>query len=193
MSAESLRGWPILVLACAVSTLAASSLRQHAPDGVRCPAEVTAEGGGYYLVRRGDTVVSRHLQEREAVVRAILEESRQPAADVWIVHDYRVRVECPEDWAPVVVDSLAVRPSGFDLLLGADGDTTIVARWRGRPIDTVTSVADVSRALLVYANGGLWGCGGPCDFMPPGLARLDRERAERLAREWARSRAGGGT
>jgi len=53
----------------------------------------TAIGSGYYRVMNGNTQVSQHITEREALESLANAKLQDPAADLYMYHDYRVEVD----------------------------------------------------------------------------------------------------
>lgn len=53
----------------------------------------TAIGSGYYRVMNGNSQVSQHVTEREALEALANAKIADPTADVYMYHDYRVEVD----------------------------------------------------------------------------------------------------
>lgn len=55
--------------------------------------KLTAENSGYYYVYVDGVEISKHVAEREAIESAQKQKEITPEKDVWLEHDYKVRVD----------------------------------------------------------------------------------------------------
>jgi hypothetical protein len=78
---------------------------------------LTAAAQGYYRVFVNDEQVSQHVQEREAAERVTNEKLKDPSADVYYDHDYKVTAE----YTPPEIQEV---PINVDPMNVEDGDPT---------------------------------------------------------------------
>lgn len=95
--------------------------------GQVCDWDATATGGDLYRVMHADTLVSEHTQLYQALERATRIETEAPADSTEVVHDSRIRVECP-----IPEDTTAAPDTTVDDGHGTPEDTTTA------PSDTTT-------------------------------------------------------